>query len=53
MAKKLAKKLGRPPIMGDSKMLTPGGEIQMTQGAIPLSELIAKFMFGGTSSGSK
>ena len=26
---------------------------QMTQGAIPLSELIAKFMFGGTSSGSQ
>ena len=38
---------------GDAKMLPPGGEIQMTQGAIPLSELIAKFMFGGTSSGSK
>jgi phospholipid/cholesterol/gamma-HCH transport system substrate-binding protein len=38
---------------GDTKMLTPGGEIEMTQGAIPLSELIAKFMFGGTSSGSK
>ena len=38
---------------GDTKMLPPGGEIQMTQGAIPLSELIAKFMFGGTSSGSK
>ena len=38
---------------GDTKMLPPGGEIEMTQGAIPLSELIAKFMFGGTSSGSK
>ena len=38
---------------GDAKMLPPGGEIEMTQGAIPLSELIAKFMFGGTSSGSK
>ncbi len=38
---------------GDPKMLPPGGEIEMTQGAIPLSELIAKFMFGGTSSGSK
>jgi phospholipid/cholesterol/gamma-HCH transport system substrate-binding protein len=38
---------------GDTKMLPAGGEIQMTQGAIPLSELIAKFMFGGTSSGSK
>ena len=34
-------------------MLPAGGEIQVTQGAIPLSELIAKFMFGGTSSGSK
>ena len=38
---------------GDAKMLPAGGEIQVTQGAIPLSELIAKFMFGGTSSGSK
>ena len=38
---------------GDTKTLPPGGEIEMTQGAIPLSELIAKFMFGGTSSGSK
>jgi phospholipid/cholesterol/gamma-HCH transport system substrate-binding protein len=38
---------------GDTKMLPAGGEIQMTQGAIPLSELIAKFMFGGTNSGSK
>ncbi|GEP53750.1 outer membrane lipid asymmetry maintenance protein MlaD [Reyranella soli] len=38
---------------GETKMLAPGGEIEMTQGAIPLSELIAKFMFGGTSSGSK
>ena len=38
---------------GDTKTLPPGGEIQMTQGAIPLSELIAKFMFGGTSSGQK
>ena len=38
---------------GNTKMLPPGGEIEMTQGAIPLSELIAKFMFGGTSSGSK
>jgi phospholipid/cholesterol/gamma-HCH transport system substrate-binding protein len=34
---------------GDQKMLQPGGEIERTQGAIPLSELIAKFMFGGTS----
>ena len=32
----------------DKKMLGPGGEIANTQGAIPLSELIAKFMFGGT-----
>jgi phospholipid/cholesterol/gamma-HCH transport system substrate-binding protein len=40
---------------GDQKMLQPGGEIERTQGAIPLSELIAKFMFGGTSAstGSK
>jgi phospholipid/cholesterol/gamma-HCH transport system substrate-binding protein len=38
---------------GDAKMLPPGGEIEMTQGAIPLSELIAKFMFGSTSSGPK
>ena len=35
---------------GDAKMLPPGGEIEMTQGAIPLSELIAKFMFGSTGS---
>ena len=38
---------------GDAKMLPPGGEIEMTQGAIPLSELIAKFMFGSASSGPK
>ncbi len=38
---------------GDKKMLPPGGEIEQTQGAVPLSELIAKFMFGGTNSGSK
>lgn len=33
---------------GDKQMLRPGGEIANTQGAVPLSELIAKFMFGGT-----
>lgn len=39
---------------GDTKMLKPGDQIEKPgQGAIPLSELIAKFMFGGTSSGSK
>ena len=38
---------------GDKKMLPPGGEIEQTQGAVPLSELIAKFMFGSTNSGSK
>ncbi len=32
----------------DKQPLRPGGEIQNTQGAVPLSELIAKFMFGGT-----
>ncbi len=32
----------------DTKMLPPGGEIQHTQDAISLTELIAKFMFGGT-----
>ncbi|MFI5002624.1 MAG: outer membrane lipid asymmetry maintenance protein MlaD [Reyranellales bacterium] len=32
----------------DKEQLKPGGEIQNTQGAVPLSELIAKFMFGGT-----
>ena len=35
---------------GDTKMLTAGGEITKTQGAVPLSELIAKFMFGSTGS---
>lgn len=34
----------------DKAMLKPGGEIAKTQGAIPLSELIAKFMFGSTGS---
>ena len=38
---------------GDTKMLTAGSEITRTQGAVPLSELIAKFMFGSTSTGSK
>lgn len=32
----------------DKKMLRNGGEIDKTQDAIPLTELIAKFMFGGT-----
>jgi phospholipid/cholesterol/gamma-HCH transport system substrate-binding protein len=32
----------------DQEVLRSGGEIQNTQGAVPLSELIAKFMFGGT-----
>jgi phospholipid/cholesterol/gamma-HCH transport system substrate-binding protein len=35
---------------GDNKMIQAGGEIDKTQGAIPLSELIAKFMFGSTGS---
>jgi phospholipid/cholesterol/gamma-HCH transport system substrate-binding protein len=35
---------------GDSKMIPAGGEIDKTQGAVPLSELIAKFMFGSTGS---
>ncbi len=35
---------------GDKRLIRAGGEIDKTQGAIPLSELIAKFMFGGTSS---
>jgi phospholipid/cholesterol/gamma-HCH transport system substrate-binding protein len=36
---------------GGKQMIPPGGEIERTQGAVPLSELIAKFMFG--SAGSK
>ena len=35
---------------GETKMIQPGGEIEKTQGAVPLSELIAKFMFGSTGS---
>lgn len=35
---------------GDKQMIQPGGEIDKTQGAVPLSELIAKFMFGSTGS---
>jgi phospholipid/cholesterol/gamma-HCH transport system substrate-binding protein len=35
---------------GGDKMIPAGGEIDKTQGAIPLSELIAKFMFGSTGS---
>ena len=32
----------------DKKMLRNGGEIDKTQDAIPLTELIAKFIFGST-----
>ncbi len=32
----------------DKKMLPAGGEIANTQDSIPLTELIAKFVFGGT-----
>ena len=32
----------------DKQQLPPGGEIHNTQGSVPLAELIAKFMFGGT-----
>jgi len=32
----------------DKKMIAAGGEITNTQDSIPLTELIAKFMFGGT-----
>lgn len=32
----------------DTKTLTPGGEITNTQDSISLTDLIAKFMFGGT-----
>lgn len=35
---------------GDKTMLKNGGEIQQTQDSIPLTELIAKFMFGSTGS---
>ncbi len=35
---------------GDKQMIQPGGQIVQTQGAVPLSELIAKFMFGSTGS---
>jgi phospholipid/cholesterol/gamma-HCH transport system substrate-binding protein len=34
----------------ETKMIQPGGEIEKTQGSVPLSELIAKFMFGSTGS---
>jgi phospholipid/cholesterol/gamma-HCH transport system substrate-binding protein len=33
---------------GDKTMLKNGGQIEQTQDSIPLTELIAKFMFGGT-----
>lgn len=32
----------------DKKMIVAGGEIANTQDSIPLTELIAKFVFGGT-----
>jgi phospholipid/cholesterol/gamma-HCH transport system substrate-binding protein len=32
----------------DKKMIAAGGEIANTQDSIPLTELIAKFVFGGT-----
>jgi phospholipid/cholesterol/gamma-HCH transport system substrate-binding protein len=35
---------------GDKTMLKNGGEIEQTQDSIPLTELIAKFMFGSTGS---
>jgi phospholipid/cholesterol/gamma-HCH transport system substrate-binding protein len=35
---------------GDKQLLRDGGEIEKTQGAIPLSELIAKYVFGSTGS---
>ncbi|MDI1283331.1 MAG: outer membrane lipid asymmetry maintenance protein MlaD [Reyranella sp.] len=35
---------------GDKKLIGANGEIQNTQDSIPLTELIAKFMFGGTGS---
>ena len=35
---------------GDTNLIKAGGEIDKTQDAIPLTELIAKFMFGGTGS---
>jgi phospholipid/cholesterol/gamma-HCH transport system substrate-binding protein len=34
---------------GGAPFIPPGGQIAHTQGAVPLSELIAKFMFGGVS----
>ena len=37
----------------DKQVIAPGGEIANTQDSIPLSELIAKFMFGSTNSGPK
>jgi phospholipid/cholesterol/gamma-HCH transport system substrate-binding protein len=35
---------------GDKTILKNGGVIEQTQDSIPLTELIAKFMFGGTGS---
>ncbi len=37
----------------DTQMIPAGGEIEHTQDAIPLSELIAKFVFGSTSDNKK
>jgi phospholipid/cholesterol/gamma-HCH transport system substrate-binding protein len=32
----------------DKKLIAPGGELEHTQDSIPLTELIAKFVFGGS-----
>ena len=37
----------------DKQSIAAGGEIANTQDSVPLSELIAKFMFGGTGQGQK
>ncbi len=37
----------------DEQMVKPGGEITNTQDAIPFTELLAKFVFGGTKSKSE
>ncbi len=37
----------------DEQMIKPGGEIANTQDAISFTELLAKFMFGGTKSKSE
>jgi phospholipid/cholesterol/gamma-HCH transport system substrate-binding protein len=38
---------------GDQRLLANKGQIAKTQGAVPLAELLAKFMFGGTSDQKK